>query len=1019
MVKRVISCLVVGLLTFGLVHFISTRTKLFSGMERALLDGLYYMREPAFDEVNPFVADRVLLLGYDEDSIAVIGKWPWKRYVHAKFLNNIERFSPEAVMFDVIFAKSESIPDFIEEKLNLDPKARQQVEEAFAEMDNEFARALADHDNVYLDLQLIEEPRPDLPEYYLNRILNNERVMQNYSLPAELVRSPNVFHSLEPILDDYVHNAHPVVINVLGDEDGVVRFFPLYYTYKMSDGATRNMFTVALTMLTRFYRVDREDVSIEPGKVVLRAAKVPIRYEDTHQPRLFTRDFEDLSRRITNPDPPERYRYNTNLYQLVSNRLHLGYGGDERIPSYPIHVLELDDGKLEILDGWEIFDGAARAGSDRIDVITYRMRDLTIPTPLGSFYYINYSGKEAQVYNDPDSGEPRIYRPIPTGSYRDVYSLPPLPDIPDLEAPGDIFEGYDTRLFESWFMKYCEEKTYEIYARAKSALGEAAEDDSRIARYMNDNPYLGKYFFYYYFFANTGAEPGTLRSLIESYPEFGRDMGQDPAYFFDETQMVSALMEFYGEQFDRYYNKFIFTGANATGLGDIQQTPYASMFGVNVIMNAFNTVATENILTMSVDVPHLNVLLLLGASLLFCLLYGLSNIRISSVIFVVLLLSTFVIGLILFKIDNFVLKTTPLVFSNVIIFVGMVMYKLLTEEKDKKFLKATFQNYLSPELIEDMHNSKARPKLGGEAKIITAYFTDIQGFSTFSEKLTAEQLVELLNEYLTAMTDILTHDKGTLDKYEGDAIIAFFGAPMELPDHSLRACRVAVKMQSTLLSLREKWRQEKQGPHDTERNVQGFPPDQWAPGDKWPGIVHEMKMRIGVNTGEIVVGNMGSTMRMNYTMMGDAVNLAARLEAGAKQYGVYTLVSEYTLNTEYEENGVRMRIMDMVEARFIDTITVVGRSEPVRVYELCAMKGELTDSEKKLFGLFDEGIRRYLNMDWDGAIAAFNESRHIERVPDGTTTPSLVYLDRCHAFKENPPVAPGEAWDGVYRLTKK
>ena len=154
--------------------------------------------------------------------------------------------------------------------------------------------------------------------------------------------------------------------------------------------------------------------------------------------------------------------------------------------------------------------------------------------------------------------------------------------------------------------------------------------------------------------------------------------------------------------------------------------------------------------------------------------------------------------------------------------------------------------------------------------------------------------MELLNEYLSNMTDILIADKGTLDKYEGDAIIAFFGAPMEIPDHSLRACRVGVAMQNRLRELREKWRNEKQKPDEPDCNTKGLPPEEWAPGDRWPRIVHQMKMRIGINTGEIVVGNMGSSMRMNYTMMGDPVNLAARLEEAGKQYGAYMLVSENT-----------------------------------------------------------------------------------------------------------------------------
>jgi len=154
--------------------------------------------------------------------------------------------------------------------------------------------------------------------------------------------------------------------------------------------------------------------------------------------------------------------------------------------------------------------------------------------------------------------------------------------------------------------------------------------------------------------------------------------------------------------------------------------------------------------------------------------------------------------------------------------------------------------------------------------------------------------------------------------------------------------------------------------------------------------------------------------------MGDPVNLSARLEAAGKQYGVYTMVSEYTLDLAFtNENGEKKKVGDMLEARFIDNITVVGKSEPVKVYEVCAMKGELTDHEKELFDVFNKGMQHYLNMEWDEAIAKFKEALKIERIPDGKITPSEVYIERCETFKENPPVAPGEKWDGVFRLTKK
>ena len=472
-----------------------------------------------------------------------------------------------------------------------------------------------------------------------------------------------------------------------------------------------------------------------------------------------------------------------------------------------------------------------------------------------------------------------------------------------------------------------------------------------------------------------------------------------------------------------FRNKIVLVAATAVGLGDIRFTPTsgsAEYPGVEVHANVIDNILNNDFMNK----PRWATIYDLLAIILVGVLVGIVVPRSGAIKGLLFVLALFILHIIgvnwLFSRYGFWVNMVYPALTLFLVYLALTTYHYLVEEKSSRFLHSTFSSYLSPELISQMVESETMPELGGEARILTAYFTDIQSFSVFSEKLTATQLVELLNEYLTAMTDILIYEGGTLDKYEGDAIIAFLGAPLYFHDHSLRACRIAVGMQNALLDLRDKWKNEKQKPGEPDRNTKNLPADEWAPGDRWPKVVHEMKMRIGINSGEIVVGNMGSSMRMNYTMMGDSVNLAARLEEGAKQFGIYTAVSEYTMNMEYtDENGNKERAMDAVEARLIDTITVVGKSEPVKIYELCAMKGGLSQQEKELFSLFDKGMHHYINMEWDPAIEIFKQSLKIERIPDGKTTPSEVYLSRCELFKENPPVPPGQKWDGVFRMTKK
>ena len=319
-------------------------------------------------------------------------------------------------------------------------------------------------------------------------------------------------------------------------------------------------------------------------------------------------------------------------------------------------------------------------------------------------------------------------------------------------------------------------------------------------------------------------------------------------------------------------------------------------------------------------------------------------------------------------------------------YITNVLYKFILEQRDKHFLKDTFGTYISPELIDKMYQQKQEPKLGGDAGVHTAFFTDIQSFSSFSEKLSAEDVVVLLNEYLTEMTDILLGNKGTLDKYIGDAIVAFYGAPVPVENHEYMACLTAVDMQKRLAELRLKWQSE---------------------GDRWPVIVHHMQNRIGIATGNMVTGNMGSAMRMNYTMMGDIVNTAARLESSAKQYGVYIQVAESTY----------LVAKDAFEWRDLDYVVVKGKNEPVKVYELISTKGNLPPGYEELLVAYHHALELYRAQKWEEALAAFRDSDSKEDMfPGRSMNPSRVYIDRCEYFMENPP---GEDWDGSWTLTSK
>jgi adenylate cyclase len=277
---------------------------------------------------------------------------------------------------------------------------------------------------------------------------------------------------------------------------------------------------------------------------------------------------------------------------------------------------------------------------------------------------------------------------------------------------------------------------------------------------------------------------------------------------------------------------------------------------------------------------------------------------------------------------------------------------------------------------------------------ITAYFSDIEKFSTMSEKLSPSLLVELMNEYLTACTDILQAEGGTLDKYIGDAVIMIYGAPLALPGHAHKACIGALRVQARIGELRMKWAGEK---------------------DKWPDIIHRLQARIGLNTGPAVVGNMGSHTRFSYTMMSDDVNIAARMESGAKAWGVYTMCTEATRSEcEKVEPG-------RVLFRALGRIVVKGRAAPVPIFELVALSESATDANRECISIFEQGLARYYARDWDGALALFRRSEVLEvngpgRTTGAKTNPSLVYIEKTEAFRAEPP--PPD-WDGVEVMTEK
>jgi adenylate cyclase len=293
-------------------------------------------------------------------------------------------------------------------------------------------------------------------------------------------------------------------------------------------------------------------------------------------------------------------------------------------------------------------------------------------------------------------------------------------------------------------------------------------------------------------------------------------------------------------------------------------------------------------------------------------------------------------------------------------------------------LKDAFSRYLSPAVVDEIIQDPSKLNLGGEKREMTAVFTDIQGFSTIAEQLEPAQLVSLLNLYLSTMSGIITENRGTIDKYEGDAVVAFFGAPLHQENHAALACRSALQMKEAEAMLNRRILEEQLSP---------LP----------------IFTRIGINSGAMVVGNMGSENKLNYTVMGNAVNLAARLEGVNKQYrtgGI--LISEYT----------KSAIGDEFLCRSLDRVRVVGISSPLRIYEVTGFReGAAAESIERL-AAWEKAVELFENRQFEQSEALFES---LAKAEAGDTT-ARVYISRCHAFIAAPPP---DDWDGVNNLTQK
>jgi adenylate cyclase len=428
---------------------------------------------------------------------------------------------------------------------------------------------------------------------------------------------------------------------------------------------------------------------------------------------------------------------------------------------------------------------------------------------------------------------------------------------------------------------------------------------------------------------------------------------------------------------DLVRGKLVFVGLTATGFADDYWTPVSrkgKMDGVEIHANAFETIMRPDQFIVPAT-TRLTILLIFAAGGL-AFLAGAFLTPGAAAIILTIVAGAYVAAAVV-AVDNAALLLDlpfPLL-TQALCFAAILMFRIIFEQAQQRALKGAMSQYLSPDVMEEVIRDPGGIKLGGDKREMTVMFSDIRGFTTLSETLEPDQLVHLLNRYLTRMSDVIFKHQGTVDKYMGDAIMAFWGAPRSQPDHARLACSTAMEMVQELELLNKEFHQE------------GIPP---------------LHMGVGLNTGPMAVGNMGSERRFDYTVMGDAVNLGSRLEGLNKEYGTSVIASEATL----------ANAGDQLRSRFLDLVAVQGKREPAEVFELFSANGPADPARDEMLKAYTAGVECYRRRNFEFALEHFKTA--LKRDPDDR--PSQLYRDRCIELLANPPPA---EWDGVFVMTHK
>jgi len=912
-------------------------THFYQDQESSVYDFRFLLRNGLFGQPEQHRA--VATVDIDDLALQTYG-FPFSRNRHAELVDALYKYGGRMIGFDMFFYEP-SIPELTPEKVaNLEQStfSREEILGLFADYDRDFIQAARRSDIVYLaqTFEVAEEGEAFARDNLRDRTPEKVAAIQTldrFSVPLSPEISSWLYHTtdIEVPLVDLVEASEGIGFALpKPDHDGVVRRYRLALTYD-----DRVYFSLGLLMACDFLQVPIHKVEFVRGKYVL--------LPDAH---LLDGTVTDVripvsgrSEMLVNWAGPYHTTYRHLPYNLI-----LDFAQSDPENRALKAVKRVAYSSPEAMEDAALFLQKAREMGVE-DVADEVLMDMGTRVSLAGMM-------EASLQDNPELT---------------IDAFAAMLGVPDEEVPafsevwGGPFYGIKSNLQILEILQGDANLTLQLIGeRMGVSRLEEIKYGVGVLRYLVQHG---------------GVKP-------EHHPLYFQDLITSAGLHGDQSvdRIVTS---------DDFKNTVFFYGLTATGTHDLNPQPFGAreaMLGAHV--NVFNTILTQNFLRQVPWWGNAAIMLVLGLLIGF-LVPRFRALPGAAIVF--LILAVYLVGaFLLFARVGIWMDVLGPISTLIIGYLSITIYSYIEKEKEKEFVQGAFGHYLDPKVVGQLvENPNLVNQLGGDLRVMTAYFSDVASFSSISENLTPVELVELLNEYLTEMCDIIAAHDGTIDKFEGDAVVAFWGAPIAIEDHARRAVMATVDMQNKLAEMREEWKVE--GRMEHLRKI-------WA--DQGRGEF--FRVRMGINTGEMVVGNMGSKTRVDYTMMGDAVNLAARLESGAKPYGVDTLISESTY----------LATRDLIVARELDSIRVVGKDEPARVYQVYGRTGEVDDGKLQVIDVYGQGMTAYRERRWDDAVAYFSEGLKID--PDDG--PCAVFIQRCQDFKADPPP---ETWDAVHTMDSK